>query len=59
LALCYLRDLRHPLPQDINITAIMDVFRIMARQEKIKPKVPDVPDFYEAMLRSGRRMSWG
>ena len=38
-------------PQDINITAIMDVFRIMAQREGIKPKVPDVPDFYEAMLR--------
>ncbi|HID61693.1 MAG TPA: hypothetical protein EYP49_02940 [Anaerolineae bacterium] len=38
-------------PQGINITAIMDVFRIMAQREGIKPKVPIVPDFYKATLR--------
>jgi len=38
-------------PQGINITAIMDVFRIMAQREGIKPKVLAVPDFYKATLR--------
>lgn len=38
-------------PQDINITAIMDVFRIMAQREGIKPQVPAVTDFYKATLR--------
>jgi heterodisulfide reductase subunit B len=38
-------------PQGINITAIMDVFRIMAWREGIAPKVPTVPEFYKATLR--------
>ncbi len=38
-------------PQDIDIPAVMDVLKIMARQEGIKPKVRPVPLFYNAALR--------
>jgi heterodisulfide reductase subunit B2 len=38
-------------PHDINITGIMDVLKIMARQEGIKTEVPSVPLFYQAALR--------
>ncbi len=38
-------------PQGIDIARIMDVLRIMARQEKIKPQVPEVPMFYQSALR--------
>jgi len=38
-------------PHDINITKIMDVLKIMAKNEGIEPKVPSVPLFYEAALR--------
>jgi len=38
-------------PQDIDITAVMDVLKIMARNEGIKPKVRPVPLFYNAALR--------
>ncbi len=38
-------------PHDINITRIMDVLKIMAKNERIEPKVPSVPLFYQAALR--------
>jgi len=38
-------------PQGIDITAVMDVLKIMARNEGIKPKVRAVPLFYNAALR--------
>lgn len=38
-------------PQEIDITAVMDVLKIMARNEGIKPKVRPVPLFYNAALR--------
>ena len=38
-------------PQDIDITAVMDVLKIMARNEGIKSKVRSVPLFYNAALR--------
>ena len=38
-------------PHDINITKIMDVLKIMAKNERIEPKVPAVSLFYEAALR--------
>ncbi|MEW6377461.1 MAG: heterodisulfide reductase-related iron-sulfur binding cluster [Thermodesulfobacteriota bacterium] len=38
-------------PHDINITKIMDVLKIMAKNEGIEPKVPSVPLFYQAALR--------
>jgi len=38
-------------PHDINITKIMDVLKIMAKNERIEPKVPSVPLFYQAALR--------
>jgi heterodisulfide reductase subunit B len=38
-------------PHDINITKIMDVLKIMAKNEEIEPKVPSVPLFYQAALR--------
>ena len=38
-------------PHDINITKIMDVLKIKAQKEGIKPKVPSVPLFYQAALR--------
>ena len=38
-------------PHDINITKIMDVLKIMAKNEKIKSKVPSVPLFYQAAMR--------
>src|SRR4030042_6572040 len=38
-------------PHDINITSIMDVLKIMAKNEGIEPKVPSVPLFYQAALR--------
>jgi heterodisulfide reductase subunit C len=37
-------------PHDINITKIMDVLKIMAKNEGIKPKVPSVSLFYRAAL---------
>jgi len=41
-------------PQAIDITRIMDVFKIMARREGIRPMVPAVPLFYNAALHSIR-----
>jgi heterodisulfide reductase subunit C len=41
-------------PHDINITKIMDALKIMAQQERIEPKVPSVPLFYQAALRGIR-----
>jgi heterodisulfide reductase subunit B2 len=41
-------------PHDINITKIMDVLKIMARNEGIEPKIPSVPLFYQAALRGIR-----
>ncbi len=38
-------------PHDINITKIMDVLKIMSKNEGIVPKVPSVPLFYQAALR--------
>ena len=38
-------------PHDINITKIMDVLKIMAKNEGIEPKVPSVPLFYQAAMR--------
>jgi heterodisulfide reductase subunit B len=41
-------------PHDINITKIMDVLKIMAKNEGIEAKVPSVPLFYQAALRGIR-----
>jgi heterodisulfide reductase subunit B len=41
-------------PHDINITKIMDVLKIMAKNEGIESKVPSVPLFYQAALRGIR-----
>ena len=41
-------------PQGIDITRIMDVLKIMAQREGIKPKVPAVPMFYKSALRGIR-----
>lgn len=38
-------------PQDIDITAIMDELKIMARQEGVKAKVRSIPLFYNVALR--------
>lgn len=38
-------------PHDINITRIMDLLKIMAKDEGIAPKVPAVSFFYEAGMR--------
>jgi len=38
-------------PHDINITKIMDVLKIMSKNEGIEPKVPSVPLFYQAAMR--------
>jgi heterodisulfide reductase subunit B len=38
-------------PQDINITKIMDVLKIMAKKEGIKARVPSIPLFYQAAMR--------
>jgi len=38
-------------PHNIDITRIMDVLKIMAKQERIESKVPSVPLFYQAALR--------
>ena len=38
-------------PQGINITAVIDLFRITAQRKGIRPKVPMVTDFYKASLR--------
>jgi heterodisulfide reductase subunit B len=38
-------------PHDINITKIMDILKIMAKNEGIEPKVPSIPLFYQAALR--------
>jgi len=37
-------------PQDIDITRVMDVLKIMAREQNIRPGVPSVPTFYNAAL---------
>lgn len=42
-------------PHDINITKIMDVLKIMAKNEGIESKVPSVPLFYQAALRGIKR----
>jgi heterodisulfide reductase subunit B len=39
-------------PHEIDIPAIMDELRIMARREGIQPEVRSVPVFYQAALRS-------
>jgi len=41
-------------PQGVDITRIMDVFKIMAQREGVKPKVRPVPIFYQAGLRNIR-----
>jgi heterodisulfide reductase subunit B len=41
-------------PQDIDITRVMDVLKIMAQQEGISPGVPSVPIFYSAALHNLR-----
>jgi heterodisulfide reductase subunit B len=38
-------------PHDINITKIIDVLKIMAKDEGIDSKVPSIPLFYQATLR--------
>jgi heterodisulfide reductase subunit B len=38
-------------PHDINITKIVDLLKIMAKNEGIESKVPSVPLFYQAALR--------
>ncbi len=37
-------------PQDIDITRVMDVLKIMAHKQGISPGVPSVPIFYNAAL---------
>lgn len=37
-------------PQDIDITRVMDVLKIMAHEQGISPGVPSVPIFYDAAL---------
>jgi heterodisulfide reductase subunit B len=37
-------------PQDIDITRVMDVLKIMAHEQDISPGVPSVPIFYNAAL---------
>jgi heterodisulfide reductase subunit C len=39
-------------PQGLDISKVMDALRIIARRERIPPKVPEVPAFYEAALTS-------
>ena len=41
-------------PHDINITKVIDVLKIMSKNERIEPKVPSVPLFYDAALRGIR-----
>jgi len=41
-------------PHDINITKIMDVLKIMAKNGGIKSQVPSIPLFYQAALRGIR-----
>ncbi|MCK5552563.1 MAG: 4Fe-4S dicluster domain-containing protein [Deltaproteobacteria bacterium] len=41
-------------PQDIDITRVMDVLKIMAREQGITPGVPSVPIFYSAALHNLR-----
>ena len=41
-------------PQDIDITRVMDVLKIMAQQQGISPGVPSVPIFYSAALHNLR-----
>ncbi len=41
-------------PQGIDISAIMDALRIIARREKVKAGVPSVPVFYNLCLLSLR-----
>ncbi|MGQ9625368.1 MAG: heterodisulfide reductase-related iron-sulfur binding cluster [Anaerolineae bacterium] len=38
-------------PQGIDIARLMDALRVMARREGVKPKVPEVPMFYNSALR--------
>ena len=39
-------------PQGIDISAVMDALRIIARREKVKAKVPMVPAFYSLCLKT-------
>jgi heterodisulfide reductase subunit C len=39
-------------PQGIDISAVMDALRIIARREKVKSKVPLVPAFYSLCLKT-------
>jgi len=39
-------------PQGIDISAVMDALRIIARREKVKAKVPLVPVFYTLCLKT-------
>jgi heterodisulfide reductase subunit C len=39
-------------PQGIDISAVMDALRIIARREKVKAKLPMVPTFYKLCLLS-------
>lgn len=39
-------------PQGIDISAVMDALRIIARREKVKAKIPLVPAFYNLCLLS-------
>jgi len=41
-------------PQDIDITRVMDVLKIIAQQQGIPPGVPSVPVFYNAVLHNLR-----
>jgi len=41
-------------PHDINITKIIDVLKIMAKNGRIKSQVPSIPLFYQAALRGIR-----
>lgn len=39
-------------PQGIDISAVMDALRIIARREKVKAKIPLVPAFYTLCLKT-------
>lgn len=41
-------------PQGVDISKVMDTLRIIARREKVKAKIPEVPVFYDNMMHSLR-----
>jgi heterodisulfide reductase subunit C len=41
-------------PQEVDIARVMDAVKIIARQEKVKARVPDVRKFYDASLQNIR-----